>query len=233
MSLEASMAELFGRLGEWSRLPKYSVERRIDIFLTPFLEGLLRHRLRMEDVRLVAPEFPVLADLLTKGADADARLLSARTVNADYLFCCKWDGPRWLLLELKTDGESFKDQQARIYTVARKRGMRRLLEDLQVVQEKTELRHRRKYRRLRAMLRSRGEIPKEIHVVYLAPKKAKERVTTVIGDGSVRWPGFISLEEFADLPDSAIPPEHAELWPYVRELLRRLESPARRRPSSS
>lgn len=63
------MASIIARLVDWSRFPKYQLERRIDIFLTPFLDSFISGELRSPAV-LVAPEFPLLSDLRDRGAAA-------------------------------------------------------------------------------------------------------------------------------------------------------------------
>lgn len=70
--LKRSLDLLVNRMVAFSRFPKYSLERRVDIFLAPFLEAYVTTRLG-RPARLVAPEFPVLADLSEWGHTRSCR----------------------------------------------------------------------------------------------------------------------------------------------------------------
>ncbi len=102
MSQQSSLEVLFARLREWSRFPKYSLERRIDIFLTPFLAPFLSARMEAP-VTLVAPEFPIKLES------------SNQSVNVDYLLRRDGRAPAWIFLELKTDARSLRDEQLAHY----------------------------------------------------------------------------------------------------------------------
>jgi hypothetical protein len=218
MSLDYSIASIMTRLTDWSGFPKYQLERRVDIFLTPFLESFVTDELKRPAV-LVAPEFPLLSDLREKGARASRQELSGRTVNADYLMHLPGDAPRWLFLELKTDTGSFDAEQADLYAIAKDRGMRELIEDLGLVFERTEKRHKRKYEKLRsAMAALAGNDEEPILVAYLAPSVLRTKAEKAVDH-------FFSLESFAGQDFARIPPEHRGLWPYVRDLLRSIRIP--------
>ena len=218
MSLDDSIASIMTRLTDWSRFPKYQLERRVDIFLTPFLESFVSHELKRPAV-LVAPEFPLLADLRNQDPGANRDALSGRTVNADYLFHLPGDKPGWLFLELKTDAGSFDPEQARLYSVAKQRGMPALIEDIGLVHELTEKRHRQKYDKLRSALAAlSGNRPEPILIAYLAPSALRPDVEEKIDH-------FLSLDAFTEQEFARIPPEHHALWPYVRDLLRAIRTP--------
>ncbi len=179
--LERSLFQLVDRLLEHSTFPKYSLERRVDVFLLPFLEAMLRAKFD-PGARLVAPEFPVLADLREAGPyatlptsdDEESRSpkLSRRTVNVDYLFHLPGPPARWLFVELKTDVRSFDSDQADLYAIARLRGMSRLRTDLEFVCRNT--RQRRKYETLLdAMPRTSDGEP--LKIAYLAPRELERR----------------------------------------------------------
>lgn len=80
------------------RFPHYAAERRIDLFLAYFIKEILTKRYG-EEVAFVAPEFPFLRN--------DKNLLSYK---AD-LLCVFTDKKEPLLIELKTDTKSFKENQ--------------------------------------------------------------------------------------------------------------------------
>src|SRR5512133_2282554 len=99
MSLDSSIANLMARLSDWRGFPKYSLERRVDIFLTPFLESFIGWKLNAH-ATLVAPEFPLLASLkdLTP-PEHGTKQWTAHTVNVDYLMHLRRHGRRkdaWL-----------------------------------------------------------------------------------------------------------------------------------------
>lgn len=219
MSLEYSIASIVTRLTDWSGFPKYQLERRVDIFLTPFLESFVSNELKRPAL-LVAPEFPLLAGLRDDGPGASRQKLSGRTVNADYLFHVPGSAPGWLLLELKTDAASFDAEQAALYGIAKQRGMPALVEDLGLVLELTEKRHKQKYEKLRSAIVSlAGGAEEPILVAYLAPPALRAQAEKAAVDH------FFSLDAFAEQDFGKIPPEHRDLWPYVRDLLRAIRAP--------
>lgn len=245
MTLDHSIASIMTRLADWGGYPKYSLERRVDIFLTPFLEGFVRGQPGFLDapVQLVAPELPVLSDLREKGPFAEREDLTARTVNVDYLLRIGGSKPAWLFLELKTDPGSFDGEQADLYALAKTRSMKRMVEDLHYVRKKTEARHRPKYDKLIDTLPPAGECNQAVRVAYLAPHLVRD-------DADAHWwirppamaalPGvpdkvktvdhFFSLEDMAEQAIGTIPPEHRALWPYVRDLLRSITKSSRVHP---
>jgi hypothetical protein len=234
--LQRSLDLLVDRLCEFSRFPKYSLERRVDLFLAPFLEPFIRTQLD-PDARLVAPEFPVLRDLAEKGPYADARgaRLTRRTVNVDYLFHLPgtvWARPEWLFVELKTDARSFDDDQADLYAIARLRGMKQLRADLEFIHEKTG--HRAKYDVLRDTMPPVGE-DERLRIAYLAPARLRDRAwghhfPTTDAQEEVCRTGtpartldrFFALEDLRELPAERVDPRFAPLWPTVRTLLDRI-----------
>jgi hypothetical protein len=210
MSLDYSIARIMGRLADWAGHPKYSLERRIDIFLTPFLETFVGVELGAPAV-LLAPEFPLLSDLRESGHLADRETLSARTVNVDYLMRVGGSDPCWLFLELKTDPNSFDVEQAGLYSVARARKMPALVDDLAYVRGKTAMQHRQKYDKLIGVLPESAKCEQPIRVAYLAPHGTAAQGAAV--------DHFFPLERFAAQDAEAIPAEHRALWPYVRDLI--------------
>lgn len=234
MTIEYAVAQIMSRLTDWAGLPKYQLERRVDIFLTPFLEPFIGGELG-PSVKLVAPEFPVLSELLEAGSGADREQLSALTVNMDYLLWVAAPQPYWLLLELKTEETSFKPSQADIYAVARERGMPKLISDLKKVRKATAARHRWKYDRLLQRLPPPEQAGQPIKVNYLGPRALADRVTSRLFPGETadrkvhpQEPAkvvdrFHSLQDFASMPLAAAPEDVRALWPYVRDLLRAID----------
>ena len=234
--LPRSLDLLAQRLISFAKFPKYSLERRVDIFLVPFLEPFVKMRAGRE-ARLVAPEFPVLSDLRDMGPFADPRSdrLTRRTVNVDYLFRLSGGTggpPEWLFLELKTDAASFDEDQADVYAIARLRGMQRLRTDIDFVLEKTDFEE--KYDHLRRALPGPETDVEPIRIAYLAPGSLRQRVSKhvyprtpaqrdalpkVEPARTVDDPLFFPLGELAAMPDALVPREFEPLWPTVKSLL--------------
>lgn len=235
MSLNESMTELMDRLAMWSGFPKYQLERRVDIFLTPFLAPWIGRCLDAE-ATLVAPEFPILASL---GKEAPPpyghKDWTAHTVNADYLVHVeRRRGARsWLLVELKTDGHSYRDAQHCLYWNALDRPMSKLRADLKLVREHTETRHKPKYDALEHALERFDDRPTEvIELAYLGPGASRAISPDCARKAAPSDPRrdrvhLLSLEALVTAPDEWVPERHRELWIHVRSLLQRI-APATR-----
>ncbi len=241
MPLNESVLTIFKNLEKWAGFPKYALERRLDIFLTPFLAPYLSWRLQ-GTASLVAPEFPILASLRPKPKKATKppkrEPPPGLTVNADYLFHIDRTGKgAWILLELKTDRGSFDSDQHAIYQAARSgvrpaertvpgrppSPMARLLNELELVERATK--SPGKYEELRKDLRKFDHSGDPIEIVYLAPSGMKGFAKATAGTSTV----LLTLEDFAVLDREHVPAEHAALWTFVSGLLTRrlaLSSPA-------
>jgi hypothetical protein len=230
MSLDYSIATIMGRLANWSGFPKYQLERRIDIFITPFLERYFSRKLG-GDALLVAPEFPLprrLAEEVPVGKeDADAL-----TVNVDYLLhVARAAGApsAWVFLELKTDAGSFKPRQDRAYRRARDEvGMVSLRAELTDVRDASK-KHHAKYDRLIRHLERLGFDDDRIEVAYLAPEPSGGFPDRESEENFTR---YFSLADFAAQPTGRVVHEHRELWAYVRDILRTLDPGPRGRRST-
>jgi hypothetical protein len=143
MSVERSIRDIFTRLEDWSRYPKYALERRLDIFLTPFLADFIADMLAedakgpREELILAMPEFPL------------RHRANHQTVNADYLLY-RPGRNQWLIVELKTDAGSVSKKQLKFYRSLRAhpRTMDSLLGHIDEVREHSKAPFRTKYRRI-------------------------------------------------------------------------------------
>ena len=224
MSLDESIDSLLQRLHRWSAFPKYSLERRFDLFLTPFLEPFFSWKFG-KPARLVAPEFPLLNSLGTEGATVDENAVPARTVNVDYLLRLgeglSTQEREWLFVELKTDSNSFDEDQARLYAAARRREMHRLIADLARIKSKAKPSYRPKYETLLAALPPSDDREPPIRVAYLAPESLRAPVMALEVSPTERAvDDFFSLDELTALDESLIAEADRALWPHVREFLR-------------
>lgn len=200
------IAEIFCNLRRWSGLPKYALERRLDIFLTPYLAGFLSDRLKIP-ARLVVPEFPI-----KHGNDN-------RSVNVDFLLHAR-DLPGWIFLELKTDARSVGTEQREIYECLQpqSRGedvMARLLANVRRIAKKSRL--WRKYERLLDRVEPLRKPGDRVLLAYLSPR-CPERLPAV----------FFRLRDLAvGLPPQDRSPDR--VWRLVSRLLRKLDDGAPRR----
>jgi hypothetical protein len=196
MSLADSLVDLVSRLDEWRQYPKYALERRLDIFLTPFLAPYLSQRMEAP-VELVAPEFPL------KRPD------NAQSTNVDYLLHRRGErDPRWVFLELKTDEHSLSPEQLAIYLEASRRRFSEVVDEVERgIAPRSK--HRAKYERLLERVRAGGveRLGDGIEIAYLSPKRPTSDLAA-----PVRWFPF---KDFATWK----PTTHVELWEHLRPVI--------------
>jgi len=151
---EDFLREVFDTLVSNKALPKYQLERRVDIFVSLFLPEILSQLLD-GDVLMVAPELPI------------KERKSNRSKNADYLLLDR-KAKRWLLVELKTDSSSVSAKQIQVYRDAVRRGMPALVDDVRAIRKAARGAHRKKYDALLELLEAHpADLPLEL--VYVAP----------------------------------------------------------------
>ncbi|MDX8414136.1 MAG: hypothetical protein R8J85_08630 [Mariprofundales bacterium] len=102
MNMSGGYFNIIKMLEDNKRFPHYAAERRIDLFLAYFIGEILTNKYG-EKVEFVAPEFPVLCNSKSRLA-----------YKAD-LLCMFTDKKEPLLIELKTDANSFKKNQLSHY----------------------------------------------------------------------------------------------------------------------
>lgn len=203
MSLSASVEVLVQQLDQFRRFPQYALERRLDVFLSLFVEEFLSTRFEAP-VHMVAPEFPL---------HREGNHLST---HVDYLLRREGPNPAWLFVEVKTSAEEVSREQLATYREAREYGMRHWRRDLLSSRDAAQGDAPRKtrYNRLLEQLAKAGAWQGEhpIEVVYLSPPSP---LLAEPGQDGVSW---IPLDEFARWK----PRQHSELWEPVSELLRKL-----------
>ncbi len=217
MTDAASLDQIFRNLRSWARLPKYALERRLDVFLTPLLVSFLSYQLRDEvdtsDMELVVPEFPIKHE-------ED----SHRTVNADYLLYLPRARHPWLLVELKTDSSSVKARQYEIYKDLHEHGrsMSELVGHLRAVRSHSKSVHRVKYARLIRSICLGTDPSKPVRPLtglidfrYLAPPNPKSSSRK---KGEVDIPPE-KLIPLGKLREWSAPVEHGRLHGLVVELV--------------
>jgi hypothetical protein len=225
MSLHDSMEVIRDNLKTWSAFPKYALERRLDIFLTPFLTSYVADR-NSGRVTMVTAEFPILASHGPKRrksrAASDKPPPKWLTVNADYLFHVVTPGRTfWLLVELKTDASSFEVEQLALYQAARALGMPSLLADLRGVEGAST--RKEKYTDLRKHIAKGRSEEADLEIAYLAPAAIREEDESFYVAEAPREDGegtrLLTLEDFRAWGDKWCPKPHQDLWHFVRSLL--------------
>jgi hypothetical protein len=138
-----AVGQIFCTLNRWRHLPDYQLERRSDIFFTPYLAGLIAERFNKSICPIVIPEFP-----LKKEA-------SRRSTKVDYALFAE-DHSQVYFVELKTDDNSRNRTQDAYLARAQTIGFRQLLMDLLPVFQGTTA--KRKYVHLLYRLQQAGQI---------------------------------------------------------------------------
>lgn len=164
--------EIFDNMDSWRHLPAYQLERRSDIFFSMYLPDLLFGKFGVQ-VEAVLPEFPI-----RKGT-IEPESASNLSDKVDYLIKVK-DSNRVILVELKTDEYSRRNDQDWYLERAKQVGLTRLLEGVLAIYKATK--SRRKYRYLLESLQNMGFIALEdgntfqvipvdydVKIVYLQP----------------------------------------------------------------
>lgn len=116
---------IFEQLNRWRLLPKYQLERRLDIFIAMCLPKILKKAKLNVSLSDIIPEFPLRKDKNTN-----------RTTNADYAFCKINENKVDLyMVELKTDINSINKDQLKSYLDCIKHGFLKSLKDIKKIQE--------------------------------------------------------------------------------------------------
>src|SRR5688572_28021872 len=140
------LRQIFESLTCWRHLPSYQLERRLDVFLTPYLKELIEKKLVARLRPVIVPEMPL------KQAGRN------HTDKVDYVMFSE-DGATAYFVELKTDCDSFrKKQDAYLVRATGEQRWQLALEELTEVVEAS--RKRRKYvHAVVAQVRRAGRVP--------------------------------------------------------------------------
>lgn len=152
----SSTRTLQQHLHRWRNLPAYQLERRADIFFTPYLKEVLAMHLDLEMSDIVIPEFPVHQRLTRstapKGAYSD---------KVDFTVPSR-DRRTVAFVELKTDMGSFREKQNATMTKAADLSFHNVLEGVKALAERTKA--YAKYASLLSLLESADfiEVPPQL-----------------------------------------------------------------------
>lgn len=192
------LRELFSSLVSNKEIPKYQFERRIDTILELFLPEFLSKKFGGE-ATFVVPEFPL------------KKIENNQSNNVDYLFYLKRPFAaidKWLLCELKTDDDSINLEQLQLYSRAKTKGMKLLLNDVMYIRNASV--KKSKYDILIDRLKPfASDKPMEI-VYFVLTDKDLSHLRTQYPD--IEFIGIEELKEFE-------PVKYGEVWKMFCEMI--------------
>ena len=152
MTAHPTLNDFFQRLDEWRHFPAFPLEARSEVFFALFLPTVLEAHFKKDGVKIkpqMIPQFPLRQNRL----DPRTKKRTNHSNNVDFLALSEGCESAFLI-ELKTDMGSIDKKQICYLQRAKRRGMRKVLEDLKsVVQASKE---KRKYYHLLSALSELG-----------------------------------------------------------------------------
>jgi hypothetical protein len=175
------LEQIFNNLDRWRHLPSYQLERRFDVFLTPYIHEILQDYLGIKLDTALIPEMPL------KQTDSN------RSDKVDYVLFSA-DRRIVYLVELKTDCASERDVQDEYLKRAAGMPWSEVLRNL--VEITVETKSRRKYLHLLHLLARAGQLQLDPQIVpslknQNAPRFRREWVTVPDVGRSVAAPIYI------------------------------------------
>lgn len=163
---------IFDLLDKWRHFPSYQLERRADIFFAAFLPDLIEDKYQSIQ-RTIIPEFPIRIGTIRPENPIN------KSYKADY-FILTEDPKYCVLIELKTDDTSRRDEQDDYLAAAQKVKLSALIDGVISIYHATEYKH--KYDVLINELTSAGILKRDgkdisnlveddldIEVIYIQP----------------------------------------------------------------
>jgi hypothetical protein len=153
---------LFDRMDAWRHLPNYQLERRADLFFSLYLPEVLEAKLGFPIAEQIVPEFPVRIGTIYPDIPID------KSYKIDYVAISD-DADKAILVELKTEGLSRRDNQDKYLLASREAGFPALLGGVLDIFRATN--SKRKYFALLEHLESMGllRIPMEMKEIMSHP----------------------------------------------------------------
>ena len=153
---------LFNRMDAWRHLPNYQLERRADLFFSLYLPEVLEAKLGFPVGNLIAPEFPVRIGAIYPDIPID------KSYKIDYV-ALSADADKAILVELKTEGSSRRENQDKYLLASREAGFSALLGGVLDIFRASNSKH--KYFALLTLLESMGllRIPMEMKKIMSRP----------------------------------------------------------------
>ena len=134
MSSDHFINELFNRLEHWKQFPTYQLERRVDIFFALYLPQILKAELNFSTDKIL-PEFPV------RLGDMEGKENTNRSNRIDYVAVDK-NQRKVLLIELKTDQMSVRQEQIEYLEFADMSGMANLMNGFRQIKTKSKAKNK-------------------------------------------------------------------------------------------
>jgi len=153
---------LFDRMDAWRHLPNYQLERRADLFFSLYLPEVLEAKLGFPVAGQIVPEFPVRIGTIYPDIPID------KSYKIDYV-AMSASADMAILVELKTEGLSRRDNQDKYLLASREAGFPALLGGVLDIFRATN--SKRKYFALLEHLESMGllRIPTEMKEIVSRP----------------------------------------------------------------
>lgn len=168
MNEQNKIEEIFENLRKWRSLPKYRFEERIDIFLSVYLEEILKAQIeeirngRHEIVEII-PQFPIKKEL------------NNQSDNTDYAVFVKDIKDKKIevyLIELKTDKGSINDKQIKYYQKAQEKDTVKIMQEIKK-EIKPNSNKREKYNNMLNLLEEKGISEETLKgkpkIIYIIP----------------------------------------------------------------
>lgn len=156
---------IFANLDTWRHLPAYQLERRVDVFFSVYLRGVVEEFTGVALEKELIPELPIKRDLVWPDQPSE------QSMKVDYALFAK-DRSRVFFLELKTDGASRRDSQDEYLEVAKRIGFRPILDGIRAIILKSTA--HQKYHHLATSLARLGylRLPPDLdRYLYPAPRR--------------------------------------------------------------
>ena len=153
---------LFDRMDAWRHLPNYQLERRADLFFSLYLPEVLEAKLGFPVAEQIAPEFPVRIGTIYPDIPIN------KSYKIDYV-AVSADADKAILVELKTEGLSRRENQDKYLLASREAGFPALLGGVLDIFRATN--SKGKYFSLLSLLESMGllRIPLEMKEIMSDP----------------------------------------------------------------
>ena len=194
---------LFDRMDAWRHLPNYQLERRADLFFSLYLPEVLEAKLGLPVQEQIVPEFPVRIGTIYPEIPID------KSYKIDYV-ALSADADWAVLVELKTDGMSRRENQDRYLLASREAGFPALLGGVLDIFRATS--SKRKYFCLLEHLESMGllRIPAQVKEIMsrstlrgITKASHQIEITTQVAESVIMYvqpngdaPDTISFEDF-------------------------------------
>lgn len=196
-----------------TKKPRVQVERQISPFLDVFIEEIVNSKFKNDHFKLIESEFPIEAI-----KNSGTNLLSS---SIDYLLVSE-QSKTILIVELKTDSQSFKPDQyknyVRLSAEIKKHSAQYLIDFL------SKLKHRKFVSYRKEILEAQRNVPwnhiKKCKILYIAPKQILLRRW---GQKTRELIKEIDFLHFSQMPEELNTP-HSKEWTILRDYLLSLDS---------